>query len=191
MNEPPDIAAKRAWQASPGGGSSDSAAIRTAIERRLAEQRLRALRFWGSAAIIAPSWLAAFWWFPHLRPLAVVGFAVAVWLMVQVYRRTPTRRLNAGAQLPCVAHQRQWLTQERDFYQSMPRWYLVPVVISNVAIVATLLLNSRFTKNGLFAGSLTLFILTVVGILGMALRRARRIVAEIDRELITLKQEVV
>lgn len=191
MNEPPEVAAKRAWQESPGGGSGDSAAIRTAIERRLAEQRSRALRFWGSAAIIAPSWVAVWSWFPDLRPLATVGFAVAVWLMVQMYRRTPSRRLDAGAQLPCVAHQRELLGQQRDFYRSMPRWYLVPVVIGNVAIVATLLLNSRFTKNAMFGWSLTLFIVTVAGVLMMALRRARRIVSEIDRELIALKQEIV
>lgn len=191
MNESPDVAAKRAWQESPGGGPTDSAAIRAGFERRLAEQRRRALRFWGSAAIIAPSWLVAWWWLPDLRPLATVGFAVAVWLMVQMYRRTPARQIHAGAELPCVAHQREWLARERNFHQSMPRWYLVPIVIGQVAIVATLLLNSRFVKNALFDASLSLFIVTVAGVLVMALRRARRIVAEIDRELIALKQEVV
>ena len=191
MNESPDVAAKRAWQESPHGGPGDGAAARTAIERRLADQRRRALRFWGSAAIIAPSWLAAFWWFPDLRPLAVVGFTVAMWLMVQMYRRAPMRRLRAGAELPCVAHQRELLSQQRDFYRSMPRWYLVPVLIGQVAIVATLLLNSRFTRSAMFDGSLTLFIVTVAGVLAMAMRKARRIAAEIDRELIALEGEIV
>jgi hypothetical protein len=186
MNEP-DAAAKRAWRDSPGS-SANSAAIRTAVERRLAVQRRQVVSFWGSAAIILPSWVAALWWFPDLRPMAVVGLAIAAWLMAQMYRRGP-RRLRAAVDMPCVAHQRHLLTRERDFYRSMRGWYLVPVIIAQVALVATLLLNPRFSGHARFTELLTLFIVTVATVLVVALRRAQRIVTEIDRVLSRLNAE--
>lgn len=190
MSEPTD-AAKRAWQNSGAGGTDSAASIRLATERRMADWRRQTLRFWGSAAIIVPSWIAAWWWFPDLRPLAGAGLIVAAALTWHVYRRGPFRRPRANAGLPCLAHERELLSRERDFHRAMPVRFFLPVIAGQVAIVATLLSNSRFNNTPMFAAYLTLFVVTAAGILIVAFRRARRMVAELDRALRALEREAV
>ena len=189
MNESPDTAARRAWQASSGGGAGDAAAIRDVIEKRLAERRWRARRFWGSAAIIVPSWIAVFAWRPDLRLVAAIGLMVAGWLGWQ-QRHSALPRGQADAGMPSRAHEREFLARERDFNRALPMRSGIPIIIAQVAIVATLLLNDRFAKGPAFYGSLTAFIVAVVSVLAYAFRRARRIAAELDRELIALDREV-
>jgi hypothetical protein len=190
MKDPSDIAARRAWQASPGGGPGDATAIRAAIEKRLAERRGRGRRFWASAAIIIPGWTAAFVLYPDLRPVAGVGLMVAAWLGWQ-QRHTVMRRVNPQAGLPSRAHEREFLARERDFHRALPVRSGIPMIVAQVAIVGTLLLSPRFAKNPTFYAWLALFLVTVVGVLTFAFRRAWRVAAEIDRELIALEREPV
>ena len=186
MNEPIDDAARRAWQSQPPG--SDHVPSGPAIERHLWEQRRRRRVFLTSAAIIVPGWIATFWFRPDLRLVAAVGLIVAASLAWLVLRRGAPSRAQATAE-PCATFQIGVLTREREFHRSMPT-YLVPVIIGQVAIVATLLVNPRFEKNPVFAGSLTVFVFTVVAVLLMAFRRSRRMLAEIDRELLILSKGV-
>jgi hypothetical protein len=188
MTDPSETTARRAWQASPGGDAGDVAAIRAAIEKRLAERRRRARSYWVSAAIIVPSWIAIFVWRPDLRPVAAIGLMVAAWLGWQ-QRHGAIPRAHTSAALPSRAHEREFLTRERDFQRALPVRSGIPVIIGQLAIVTTLLLNARLSKGPAFYGSLTLFIVTVAGVLTYAFRRARRIASELDRELIALERE--
>ena len=186
MNDSIDDAARRAWQSEPPG--TKNVLPVPAIDRRLREQQRRKRWFLASAAIIVPGWMAAFWFFPDLRPVATVGLIVAASLAWLTLRRGAPSRPQAAAE-PCAAFQIGVLTRERAFHRSLPA-YLIPVVIGQVAIVATLLINPRFEKNAVFAGSLTVFVFTVVVILLAACRRSRRMLAEIDRELLILGKGV-
>jgi hypothetical protein len=86
----------------------------------------------------------------------------------------------------------------------MPK-LLVPIVVGQIAIVATLWLNPRFNKNGLsaqaltglrvgehevFLTSLSAFIVTVVAILLVIARRSRRILKDVDKELMNLGKAI-
>ena len=187
MSEPIDEAARRAWQGQ--AGVRTSTAIGVAIGQRLARHRRRIRRFWASAAIIVPGWMTAFWLYPDLRPVAAVGLMLAGWLSWQIVRRDPGRRSPNGVGLPCAAHERAVLARERDFYLTAPRWYLAPVLIGQAAIVATLLTSSRIERNAIFAGWLSAFLATVIVVLTVAFRRARRIVRELELEIIALDKE--
>lgn len=183
MNEPIDRAAQRAWQGQPSGHDN----VLPQVDDRLREQRRRTRVFLVSAAIIVPTWLAAFWFRPDLRPVAAVGLVVAASLAWLVFRRG-TARLEETA-LPCAEFQIAVVTRERDFYRALPK-YLIPVIVGQLAIVATLLVNPRFEKNALFAGSLTAFILSVGAVLLFVFRRSRRMLSEIERELSALRNGV-
>lgn len=187
MNEPIDDAALRTWQSQPSG--INTVLPQAAVGRRLHEQRRRTRVFLASVAIIVPSWMAAFWFRPDLRPVAVVGLMAAASLAWLVLRRGMVPSRSQAAALPCAAFQMGVLTRERDFHRSMPT-YLVPVAVGQAAIVATLLCNPRFEKNAVFAGLLTVFVLTVVAVLRVVFRRSRRMLREIERELSILGKGV-
>ena len=91
-----------------------------------------------SAAVIGPSWVAAIWFMPDLRLASVTGLFIAVWLTWQMYQRSGARLLSTPVDLPCLAFQRALLERERDLAVSLPKWYLVPVVVGQVAIAATI-----------------------------------------------------
>ena len=185
MSEPIDDAARRAWQQQPG--AVNTAAIAAAVQRRLADRRNRTLRFSASFAIIVPAWIAVAWLMPDLRPLAIIGLVVSMFLATQMYRRNAASSSRPGAALPCAAHERELLSRERSFYDSLPKWFIGPVILVQVAIVASLLTNPRFEKNAMFPVSLAAFVMTVITVLSIAFRRSRRMVGEIDREIALLK----
>lgn len=186
MSDSLQDAARRAWQGQASAPGGDQAA--RLVEQRLREQGRQVRRFLGSAAVIIPSWLAVLIWFPDLRPVAMVGLAAGAGLGWQVYRRTRPVARPESAGLPCAAFQVEALTRERDFQRSISGWGLVPVVVAQLAIVATLVLNERFEKNPAFVGSLSAFIIVIVAVLAFVVRRGRRTMAELDREIAVLKK---
>jgi hypothetical protein len=113
----------------------------------------------------------------------MTGLFIAVWLTWQIYRRSGARLLSAPADLPCLVFQRTLLERERDLAVSLPKWYLVPVAIGQLAIVGTLATSPRFTTSQFYPEGLVLFI----GTAGMALvviwRRWQRKAIELQREL--------
>ena len=180
MSDPLDEA-RRVWQAATVTATITSAVV----SRWISERRRRDRRFWASAAIIVPAWLATLWLYPDLQPMAIVGLFVAAILCWQVYRRRAA--LPIGAEVSCVDFERTMLLRQRDHYKTMPVWYGIPVLAGQVAIALTLLLTPRFGKNGaLLSAALALFAATVIGVLTIAYRRTRRIIAEIDREIALL-----
>jgi Flp pilus assembly protein TadB len=185
MNERIDSAAQRAWQRQPSG--HDNVLSLPQVDARLRDQRRRTRVFLVSAAIIVPTWIAAFWFRPDLRPVAAVGLVVAASLAWLVFRGGAARSHETA--LPCAAFQIAVLTRERDFHRAMPK-YLIPVIVGQLAIVATLLVNPRFEKNAFFAGSLTAFIFTVGAVLLIVFRRSRRMLSEIERELLATREGV-
>jgi hypothetical protein len=122
--------------------------------------------------------------------LAAIGLAVSAWLGSQMYRRSRALGSRLGAAMPCATHERELLARERGFYQSLPRWFIGPVIVVQVAIVVTLLTNPRFERTTMFPVSLTALVLTAATVLGIAFRRSRRMVARIDRELALLREGV-
>ncbi len=66
---------------------------------------------------------------------------------------------------------------------SLPKWFLVPVVVGQVAIAATLATNPRFTDSQFFPEGLVLFVGTAGVVLIVVWRRWRRQAMELQREL--------
>lgn len=200
MSDPLDDAARRAWQ----GHAQENAPGKTVVnvERHVREQRNRKRRFLASAAIIVPGWIAVFWLFSDLRPVAAVGLAVGACLAWFVLRRSSPPKRDAA--MTCAAFQAGVLERERDFHRAMPK-YLIPVIIGQFAIVATLVMNPRFNKNAMsaegltpapfesssgFVMSLTLFIAIVIAALLFIAMRSRRVLREIEQELAVLGKGV-
>jgi hypothetical protein len=133
--------------------------------------------------VIGPSWAAAIWLFPDLWLASVPGLFIAIWLTWQMYRRSGARLLGAPADLPCLAFQRTLLERELDLARSLPKWYLVPLAVGQVAITATMATNPRFTSTQFYPEGVVLFVATAGVALVVVWRRAQRRTSELQREL--------
>ena len=136
-----------------------------------------------SAAVGGASWLAAIWLLPDLRLVSVTGLFIGVWVTWQMYRRSGARLLSAPIDLPCLVFQRALLERERDLASSLPKWFLIPVAIFQVAIVATFATNPRFTTSQFYPEGLVLFMCTASVTLIVIWRRWQRQAIELQREL--------
>ena len=153
------------------------------VRRRRAEIARRDRRVYVSIAVIGPSWLYATWFMPDLRLASVTGLFIAAWLTWQMYQRSGARLLSAPVDVPCLAFQRSLLERERDLAVSLPKWYLVPVAVGQVAIVATLATSPRFTTSQFFPEGLVLFVGTAGVALVVIWRRYQSRAMELQREL--------
>ena len=123
----PDDTLRAAWRNQPvGGGDVDVNRAWIAVRSREQEIRRRDRILYACAAIIAPSWAAAVWFMPDIRPTAVTGLAIALWLVFQTYRRTAARVTPESVDMVCIKFQKALLQRERDLYLAMPLWYLTP-----------------------------------------------------------------
>ena len=66
---------------------------------------------------------------------------------------------------------------------SLPKWYLVPVVVGQVAIAATMATSPRFTTSQFYPEGLVLFVSTAGVALVVIWRRWQRQAMELQREL--------
>ena len=153
------------------------------VRRRQAEIARRDRIQHLSAAVGGSSWLAVIWFLPDLRLVSVTGLLVAVWVTWQMYRRSGARLLSAPIDLPCLVFQRALLERERDLASSLPKWFLIPVAIFQVAIVATFATNPRFTTSQFYPEGLVLFVGTASVTLIVIWRRWQRQAIELQREL--------
>lgn len=153
------------------------------VRRRQAAITRRDRIVYLSASIIGPSMLAVSWFRPDLRLASVPGVFIALWLPWQMYRRSGARLPSASVDLPCLAYQRALLERERAVVLSMPKRYLGPLVVGQLAIAATMATNPRFTGSRLFPEGLVLFVGTGVVVLTVAWRRWRREAMELQQEL--------
>jgi hypothetical protein len=188
MSKPGDDGVRSTWAKQTDQSLNvDLASAEANVRRRQAEIAKRDRMVYLSAFVIGPSMLAATWFRPDLRMASVPGLFIAVWLPWQMYRRSGARLPSTSVDLPCLAFQRALLERERDVARSMPKWYLVPLVVGQVAIAATLATNPRFTGSRFFPEGLVLFVGTVVVVLTVAWRRWRREALALQRELDAIK----
>ena len=159
------------------------ASAEASVRRRRAEIARRDRRVYLSVAIIGPSWLYATWLMPDLRLASVTGLFIAVWVTWQMHRRSAARLSSASVDLPCLVYQRALLERERDLAVSLPKWYLVPLAVGQVAIAVTLATNPRFTTSPFFPEGLFLFIGTAGVALAVIWRRSHRQALELQREI--------
>ena len=164
----------------------DPAAVETRARRHHAEIARRDRVVYASAAIITPSCVAALWFLPDLRIFTSATLAIGLWVVWQVHARSGARLAGPSADLPCLAYQRSLLERERDFAISMPKWYFVPVAVGQVAIVATLATNPRFTTSQFYPEGLVLFVGTTGVVLAVIWRRWQRRAIDLQRELETI-----
>jgi len=153
------------------------------VRRRQAEIARRDRIQHLSAAVGGSSWLAVIWFLPDLRLVSVTGLFIAVWVAWQMYRRSGARLLSAPIDLPCLVFQRALLERERDLASSLPKWFLIPVAIFQVAIVATSATNPRFTTSQFYPEGLVLFVGTAGVTLVVIWRRWQHRAMELQREL--------
>jgi hypothetical protein len=171
---------------SEAGDEVDLDGARTALRQREAGIRKRDRIMYACAAVIAPSWAAIMWFMPDLRLVAAVGFATAVWVSAQLYWRSAARIAPVATGVACAEYQAALLGRERDLYLAMPKWYLIPVGLSQVAILIALFTSPRFPQtSGLLLGA-ALMVGSAVAILFGASRRWRRLAMELQRELDTV-----
>ena len=161
----------------------DLANAEASVRRRRTEIARRDRRVYVSIAVIGPSWLYATWFMPDLRLASVTGLFIAVWLTWQMYRRSGARLLSAPVDMPCLAFQRALLERERDLAVSLPKWYLVPVVVGQMAIAATMATSPRFTTSQFYPEGLVLFVGTAGVALFVIWRRWQHRAMELQREL--------
>jgi hypothetical protein len=187
MTTDPRDPLQAAWSnQSDSGGEVDLDRARTVLRQREAEMRNRDRITYACAAIIAPSWALAMWFMPDLRLVAAVGFAVAVWLPAQMYARSAARLTPFSPGVSCTEYQVQLLSRERDLYQAMPKWYLIPVSLSHAAILIGLFTSPRFPQtSGLVLGA-ALMTGTAAAVLLRAVMQWRRLAVDLQRELDTL-----
>lgn len=187
MTRDPRDPLQTAWSnQSEAGGEVDLDRARTALRRREAEIRTRDRIMYACAAIIAPSWAAVMWFMPDLRLVAAAGLATAVWVSAQMYVRSAAHLRPISAGVACTEYQAELLGRERDLYLAMPKWYLIPVGLSQVAILVALFTSPRFPQtSGLILGA-ALMTGTAAAVLFGASRRWRRLAGELQRELDTL-----
>jgi hypothetical protein len=173
-----------AWRNQPlDGPDVNASGTRMAVRDREARIRRRDWTTYACAAIIAPSWAAAIWFMPDLRLTATVGLAAALWITFQVYRRSAARATPESAAMACADFHRALLERERDFARAMPLFYLVPVVLAQVAILAALFTSPRLSGKPALAPVVVAFLGTVVTVLVVAWKRWRREAMELQREI--------
>lgn len=183
----PDDPARTAWASQPAvSGAVDLDRAWLTLRRREAEAKKRDRVAYLCATIIAPSWAAAMWFMPDLRLVAAVGFAVAVWVPSFVYWRSGAR-LTPDADGTCVSFQEALLQRELAFRLAMPRWYLLPIALSQGAILLGLFTSPRFPQTALLFWGAAAMVGTAAGILGHARTRLMREAAELQRELTLLR----
>jgi hypothetical protein len=153
------------------------------VRRRQAEIARRDRIQQLSAAVGGASWLAVIWFLPDLRLVSVTGLFTAVWVTWQMYRRSGARLLSTPIDLPCLVFQRALLERERDLASSLPKWFLIPVAIFQVAIVATFATNPRFTTSQFYPEGLVLFVGTAGVTLVVIWRRWQQQAMELQHEL--------
>ncbi len=119
----------------------------------------------------------------RLAAFTLTGLFIAVWLTWQMYRRSGARLSGASVDLPCLVYQCALLERERDLAVSLPKWYLGPLVIGQVAIAATLATSPRFTTSQFYPEGLVLFVGTAGVALVVIWRRWQRQAMELQREL--------
>jgi hypothetical protein len=161
----------------------DVANAEASVRRRQAEIARRDRKFYLSALVILPSWVAAIWFMPDLRLVSATGLFIGVWVTWQMYSRSAARLSGASPDLPCMVFQRALLERERDLARSLPKWILVPLAVGQVAIAATLATNPRFTTSQFFHEGLVLFSGTAAVALVVIWRRWQRQALELQREL--------
>lgn len=179
----PDNVARSAWSNQPDeGGDIDLGQARRAQAAREAEVRRRDRVAYLCALIIAPSWAAAMWFMPDLRVVAAMCFVVAVWVPVQVYVRSGARVTpdNDGT---CASYQQALLQRELAFCRTMPRWYLLPIALSQAAILWALFTSPRFPQTAQLVWGAAALIGTAATVLIMARQRFLRQAASLQREL--------
>jgi len=187
MTPEPGDPLQTAWsKQSEAGDAVDLDRARSALRQREADIRKRDRIMYACAAILAPSWAVVMWFMPDLRLVAAVGFATAVWVSAQMYRRSAARIAPAATGVACAEYQADLLTRERDVYLAMPKWYLIPVGLSQVAILVGLFTSPRIPQtSGLIFGAAVMVGSAAAVLLG-ASRRWRRLAMELQRELDTL-----
>jgi hypothetical protein len=187
MTPDPGDPLQTAWaKQSQAGDDVDLDRARRTLRQREAEIRRRDRIMYACAAIIAPSWAVVMWFMPDLRLVAAIGFATAVWVSAQMYRRSAARFSPVSTAVACTDYQAELLGRERDLYLAMPKWYLVPVGLSQLAIVVALFTSPRFPQtSGLILGA-ALMVGSAAAALFGAGRRWRRLAMELQRELDTV-----
>ena len=175
---------RSAWSRQPAQSPDvDRAHVEAGVRRRQEEIAKRDRIAYLSAAIIIPSYAAALWFLPDLRLLSSASLLIGVWVTWHRYRRSGARLPKTPPDLPCCDFQRALLERELDFARSLPKFILVPLAIGQLAIVATLATNPRFTRSQFFPEGLFLFVGTAGVALVIIWRRWQREASELQREI--------
>lgn len=139
-----------------------------------------------SATVMAPSWAAGMWFMPDLRVVAAVGLAVAIWVPLVVYWRSGAR-VAPDADGTCVSFQLALLQRELAFCQSAPRWYLLPIALSQPVIFSALFTSPRFPRTAMLFWGAAAMLGTGAAVLAFARKRFMRQASQLQLELNVLR----
>ena len=160
-NEPHDDNVRSLWQRQRAEGWTASPDdMRRRVDDLTTQIRRRDLGIYVSGAVIVPSWAAVIWFLPDLWMMAGAGLAAAVCVLYQLRKRSAARAIPSDlAGRPCLEFHRRLLERERDLYRKMPVWFLLPVGLSQIPILLSLLTSARFPHTPLAV----MFVLALMG----------------------------
>jgi hypothetical protein len=183
----PDDPVRAAWSRQPAaGGAVDLGRARVKLQKREAEIKKRDRMAYLCATIIAPSWAAAMWFMPDLRVVAAVGFLVAVWVPLVVYSQSGAR-VTPDADGTCLSFQQALLQRELAFCEAAPRWYLLPIALSQPVLISALFTSPRFPRTAMLFWGAAVMATTAVTVIAFARQRFIRQASELRLELQVLK----
>lgn len=183
----PNDPIRAAWSHQPGVTAAvDLERARQQQQKRESEIKKRDRVAYLCATIIAPSWAAAMWFLPDLRVVAAVGFLVAVWVPLVVYSQSGAR-VTPDADGTCLSFQQALLQRELAFCEAAPRWYLLPIALSQPVILSALFTSPRFPRTAMLFWGAAVMAGTAITILVVARKRFIRQASELRLELQVLK----
>lgn len=105
---------------------------------------------------------------------------------LMVYWRSGAR-VTPDADGTCVSFQQALLQRELAFCLAAPRWYLLPIALSQPVILSALFTSPRFPRTAMLFWGAAAMAFTAIAVLVFARKRFMRQASELRRELQILK----
>jgi hypothetical protein len=189
MSEPRDV--RTLWQNQPIEGrplSIDDVRRRArALDGKIRRQDAIMIL---CAVVNTGAFAALMWYLPHLRVVAAIVIATVIAIVVQYWRRRPSRQaidyLTSTAVNPCIDFYRTGLVRKRDMARQLWTWFMPPAILGQAALIIGFVIAPPNVPRRLVLMALPFWILIDVIIFVFGWRNAQREAKTMQRELDSL-----
>jgi hypothetical protein len=185
MIDPRNRDLKTLWQAQApeeGGTVSLEVIRQRALVLEKVTRRKDAI-MWVSGVTNIGAFAAVMWYLPHLRVVAAIVIATALYIVYQYYRRRPSRVVLDGFGNACVDFYRAALIRKRDMARQLWSWFLPPAILGQVALIVGFIVSPPNVPRRLVLMALPFWLLTDVIVFTIGWRNAQREAGKTQREL--------